>query len=67
VRHLTTGWRRSLRQRHAIALYAAIRMGRQLQALASMQNGLEGVKKPSPRQKFLQKLVKIPFNMVNKK
>ncbi len=43
------------------------RMGRQLQALASMQNGLEGVKKPSPRQKFLQKLVKIPFNMVNKK
>ena len=43
------------------------RMGHQLQALASMQNGLEGVKKPSPRQKFLKKLIQIPFNMVNKK
>lgn len=43
------------------------RMGRQLQALASMQNGLEGVEKPSPRQKFLKKLIQIPFNMVNKK
>jgi tetratricopeptide (TPR) repeat protein len=42
------------------------RSGRQLQALASMQNGLEGVKKPSPRQKFLKQLVNIPFQMMNR-
>ena len=42
------------------------RTGRQLQALASMQAGLEGVQKPNPRQRLLKRLLKIPFNMINK-
>jgi tetratricopeptide (TPR) repeat protein len=42
------------------------RTGRQLQALASMQAGLEGVKKPNPRQRLLKRLLQIPFNMLNK-
>lgn len=43
------------------------RTGRQLQALASMQDGLEGIKRPSPKQKFLKRLLRIPFEMLNKK
>lgn len=43
------------------------RSGRQLQALASMQAGLEGVKKLNPRQRFLKRLLKIPFDMINRK
>ena len=42
------------------------RTGRQLQALASMKAGLEGIKKPSPRQSFLKRLLDIPFNMLNR-
>lgn len=42
-------------------------MGRQLQALATMQNGLEGVQRPSPKQKMLKKLLNIPFNMTTGK
>jgi len=42
------------------------RLGKQLQALASMHNGLEGVKHPSPRQSLLKKLVAIPVNMLTK-
>jgi tetratricopeptide (TPR) repeat protein len=42
------------------------RTGRQLQALASMQTGLEGVKNPSPKQRFLKRLLRIPFDMLNK-
>jgi tetratricopeptide (TPR) repeat protein len=42
-------------------------MGRQLQALASMQNGLEGVKKPSTKQTFLKKLLNIPMDMMTTK
>jgi tetratricopeptide (TPR) repeat protein len=38
-------------------------MGQQLQALASMQNGIEGVQRPSARQKMLKKLLNIPFEM----
>jgi len=40
------------------------RSGRQLQALASFKDGLDGVKKPTPKQSFLKKLVRIPFDMV---
>jgi tetratricopeptide (TPR) repeat protein len=40
--------------------------GRQLQALASMQSGLNGVKKPTAKQKFIKKLLDIPFQMINK-
>lgn len=42
------------------------RNGRQLQALATMQNGLEKVERPTPKQKFLKKLLRIPFEMINK-
>lgn len=42
------------------------REGRQLQALASMQAGLEGVQRPNPKQKFLKKLLQIPMDMVHK-
>jgi len=40
--------------------------GRQLEALASMQSGMEGIKKPSPKQRFLKRLLSIPFDMLNK-
>lgn len=43
------------------------RTGKQLQALATMQAGLEGVEKPNPRQRFLKRLIDIPFRMMNKK
>jgi tetratricopeptide (TPR) repeat protein len=42
------------------------RSGKQLQALASMQNGLEGVKRPSPRQSVLKKLINIPVDMLTR-
>ena len=42
------------------------REGRQLEALGSMQSGLEGVKKPSPKQRFLKRLLNIPFEMLNR-
>lgn len=42
------------------------RLGRQLQALASMQNGIEGVKKPTVKQRFLKQLLDIPNQMMNK-
>ena len=40
--------------------------GRQLQALATMQSGVEGVKSPSPKQSFLKRLLQIPIDMINK-
>jgi tetratricopeptide (TPR) repeat protein len=40
--------------------------GRQLEALASMQSGLDGVKRPSPKQRFLKRLLNIPFEMLNR-
>jgi len=43
-----------------------LRSGRQLQALASMHSGIDGVKKPSPRQRMLKRLLNIPFDMLNK-
>lgn len=42
-------------------------MGRQLQALMSMHQGLEGVKRPTPKQMFLKKLLNIPVDMMTKK
>lgn len=42
------------------------RSGRQLQALASMQDGLEAVQKPNPKQRFLKKLLRIPIDMVTR-
>ena len=40
------------------------RNGRQLQALASFKDGLDGVQKPTPKQIFLKKLLRIPFDMI---
>lgn len=42
-------------------------MGRQLQALASMQSGLEGVKHPSVKQKMIKKLLNSPMEMTTRK
>ncbi len=40
------------------------RMGKQLQALASMQAGIDAIPKPSPRQRFLKKLLHLPMKMM---
>jgi tetratricopeptide (TPR) repeat protein len=42
------------------------RSGKQLQALASMQNGLDGVKRPTPKQSLLKKLLSIPVDMLTR-
>jgi tetratricopeptide (TPR) repeat protein len=42
------------------------RSGRQIEALSTMQDGLEGVKRPSPHQRFLKRLIRIPFDMMNR-
>ncbi len=41
-----------------------MRTGRQLQALSSMQAGLEDVNRPSPRQRILKKLLRVPFKLM---
>lgn len=43
-----------------------MRSGRQLEALATMQSGLDGVSKPSPKQRFLKKLLGVPFRMMER-
>ena len=42
------------------------RQGRQLQALASMQNGLENVKRPDPKQILLKRLLNVPIEMITR-
>lgn len=42
------------------------RTGRQLQALSTLQDGIQGVKHPSAKQRFLKRLLRIPFEMMNK-
>jgi len=41
--------------------------GKQLQALASMQSGLQEIKKPNVKQSFLKRLINIPIGMMIKK
>ncbi|MEK6256448.1 MAG: tetratricopeptide repeat protein, partial [Chloroflexota bacterium] len=43
-----------------------LRSGRQLEAIASMQSGLEEIKKPSIKQKLLKKLLKSPFKLLDR-
>jgi chaperonin cofactor prefoldin len=43
-----------------------LRMGRQLQALATMQAGLEDVRRPTPKQLLLKQLLKIPFRLLGR-
>ncbi len=41
-----------------------LRRGQQFQALASMQAGIEAIPNPSPRQKLLKRLLKIPASFL---
>lgn len=43
-----------------------LRTGRQLEALASMQSGVENIKRPSLPQRLLKKLLKVPFKLLNR-
>lgn len=43
-----------------------LRTGRQLQALATMQAGLEGVERPSAKQRLMKQFLKVPFKLLNK-
>ena len=40
--------------------------GRQLEALVTMQNGLDGVKHPSATQRLIKKILQIPYNFLGK-
>lgn len=44
-----------------------LKQGRQLQALATMQSGLENVQRPNPKQRVVKKLLQIPFNFMTRK
>ncbi len=44
-----------------------LRTGRQLEALASMQAGLDGIARPSPKQRLLKRLLRVPFEWLNRK
>ncbi len=43
-----------------------LRQGRQLEALATMKAGLNGIKRPSPKQSVLKKLLQLPFKYLNR-
>ena len=43
-----------------------LRSGRHLEAVASMQSGLEGIKKPKPIQRVLKKLLQMPYKLINR-
>jgi tetratricopeptide (TPR) repeat protein len=42
-----------------------LRRGRQLEALATMQAGLNGVKHPTPKQRMLRRLLQLPLKFMN--
>ncbi len=42
-----------------------LRTGRQLQAIASMYAGVENIDKPTPKQRFLKRLLGIPMQLLN--
>lgn len=44
-----------------------LKSGRQLEALAVMQAGLDSVKRPNPKQRILKKLLHVPFKFLEKK
>jgi len=41
-----------------------LKSGRQIEALATMEAGLEGFRKPSLKQRFLRKLLRFPFKLM---
>lgn len=42
-----------------------MKTGHQLEALATMQSGIDGLKHPSPKQRVLKKLLNLPFKLLN--
>jgi len=43
-----------------------LRTGKQFQAVATMHSGMENLEKPTPKQRFLKRLLSIPMNLLNK-
>ena len=43
-----------------------LRSGRQMEALANMQTGMEGLKRPNLRQRMLKKLLDLPSRLFNR-
>jgi tetratricopeptide (TPR) repeat protein len=43
-----------------------LRLGKQMEALISMQAGLDGVEKPSLKQKLMKKILQSPFSYFNR-
>lgn len=43
-----------------------LKQGRQFEALATMQSGLNGIKRPSPKQRMLKKLLQLPFKYLSR-
>ncbi|MDH3945015.1 MAG: hypothetical protein OEV06_13055 [Anaerolineae bacterium] len=43
-----------------------LKSGRQLEALASMQSGLDGVQRPSLKQRLIKRLLKKPFDLLKR-
>lgn len=43
-----------------------LRLGRRLEALATMKGGLEDVQRPTPKQRLLRRLLNVPFRMLEK-
>lgn len=43
-----------------------LKQGRQFEALATMQAGLNGLKRPSPKHRMLRKLLQLPFKYLNR-
>jgi hypothetical protein len=41
-----------------------LKSGRQIEALATMEAGLEGFKKPTLKQRILKKLLQMPFRFL---
>ncbi len=42
-----------------------LRLGRKIEALATMQAGFDAVRHPSPKQIMVKKLLRMPFNLIN--
>jgi hypothetical protein len=43
-----------------------LRTGRQLEALATMQSGVSKIKRPGLKNRFLKKILDIPFRLFNR-
>ncbi len=44
-----------------------LKAGHQLQALATMEGGLQKIKKPNTKEKFLKRLFKVPLEIITRK